>query len=195
MAMEHGDQRSDAEVVGRSRADPESFGALFERHARGVHGYLSRRAGRQTADELLGEVFTVAFTVRVRYDPAYPDARPWLYGIARNVLSTRLRGEDRRAAATARLPADGVAHPWPEVDDRLAAAAEGAQARRLLAKLPDGEREVVELVAWEQLDPTEAAAVLGIPAGTARSRLHRARARLREALDTPQPDTLSGGQR
>ena len=193
--MERDGDGSDAEVVIRSRAAPEAFGALFERHSRGVHAYLCRRGGRQVADELLGEVFTVAFAGRLNYDASFPDARPWLYGISRNVLGTRLRGEDRRAGVASRLPAEGVSHPWPEVDDRLDAAAGAARARRLLAGLPEAEREVVELVAWEGLDPTEVAGVLGIPAGTARSRLHRARARLRAALDAEPPAPLEAGGR
>jgi RNA polymerase sigma-70 factor (ECF subfamily) len=172
----------DSDVVAAAAGDPEAFGLLFERHARAVHSFLARRAGTTTADDLLGEVFVTAFDVRGRYDMSASDARPWLYGIARNLVLARGRGERRRAAAVARLPLDRPADDWPQVDDRLDARAAVRTARDALRTLPDAEREVLELVAWEDLTPTEAALVLGIPAGTARSRLHRARAALRGAL-------------
>jgi RNA polymerase sigma-70 factor (ECF subfamily) len=82
--------------------------------------------------------------------------------------------------------------PWQAVDQRLDAVAAGPLIRRKLAELPENERELLLLVAWEGLTPTEAAAVVGIPAGTARSRLHRARARLRARLSDGTLNTLMG---
>ena len=174
---------SDARIVAESRLDPELFGLIFERHATAVHGFLARRAGREAADELLGEVFATAFAVRLRFDAHYDSSLPWLYGIARNLLGARARSTRRRLAAAVRLAADPTdVDRWPEVDDRLDARARVVDARALMNSLPPGEREVVELVAWEGLSLAEAAVVLGIPAGTARSRLHRARQALRPAL-------------
>lgn len=191
-----GEPGTDADLVLRSRADPEAFGPLFARHARAVHAFLARRADRQTADELLAEVFTVAFESRHRYRAEYRDARPWLYGIAHNLLRTRARREYRQADALARLPVDAsldAASDWAAVDDRLDARAGAAPALAALRRLPEGEREVVQLVAWEGLDPIEVALVLGIPAGTARSRLHRARRVLRAALERHRPDSAIPG--
>ncbi len=173
---------TDSEVIAAAAADPEAFGVVFERHARAVHAFLARRAGQAAADDLLGEVFVTAFDVRSRYDASAGDARPWLYGIARNLVLSRGRGERRQAHAVARLPVDRPSDDWSQVDDRLDAGAAVRDAREALRNLPDAEREVLELVAWEDLTPAEAAVVLGIPAGTARSRLHRARAALRPAL-------------
>ncbi len=185
----------DGPLIAAAVTDPEAFGVVFERHARAVHAFLHRRAGPDVADDLLGEVFATAFDARSRYDARVEDARPWLYGIARNLLHSRGRGSRRQAGAVARFPVDRPLDDWPQVDERLDASAAAGPIRAALRALPDGEREVLELVAWEDLTPAEAGAVLGIPPGTARSRLHRARAALREALtggaDAPLPHALA----
>ncbi len=184
---------SDAALITAARTDPEAFTAVFERHAGSVHGFLARRAGQHVADDLLGEVFATAFGARGRYDTAVEDARPWLFGIARNVLHSHQRSGRRLADAVARLPVEGPTDTWPDVDARLDAASQAHPVRRALLSLPDAEREVLQLVAWEDLTPTEAGAVLGIPAGTARSRLHRARTAVRAALGGQAPPTGTHG--
>jgi len=162
----------------RGRAD--AFVEVVRRHEVAVHGFLARRAGHQAADDLLGEVWVRAFAARAGFQPGYADARPWLYGIARNVLRAHWR-----AAASADPPStasEGQNDPWDDVVERLDSAAWARALADAVRALPAGERDVLLLVAWEQLTPAEAAAVLGVPAGTARSRLHRARATLRLAL-------------
>lgn len=78
---------TDGKLIARSLCgEPEAFVEIVERHEVAIHGYLSRRAGHQAADDLLGEVWVRAFGARRSYDSGYDDARPWLYGIARNVL-------------------------------------------------------------------------------------------------------------
>ena len=145
-----------------------------------MHGFLARRAGPQVAADLLGEVWLRAFAGRGGYDPAHRDARPWLYGIARNVLRAHWRaryaGDDQAAVP------ETACDPWDAVVDRLDAAARAGTLVGALRALPSAEREVLLLVAWEQLTPAQAAAMLGVPQGTARSRLHRARAALRPGL-------------
>ena len=131
---------------------------------------------------LLSEVFLRAYAARQRYDQRWHDARPWLYGIARNVLS-----EHRRHVGQAASREDAFLHlaaenPWPEVDARLDAAARASDLRRALSTLATVDREVLLLVTWEGLTPAEAAVALCIPSGTARSRLHRARTTMRELL-------------
>ena len=181
--------------VGVARSDVEPDGVLIERSAHGrpdafvpvarrhevaIHAYLARRAGRQAADDLLAEVWLRAFAARGGYDIRYADARPWLYGIARNVLREHWRsghGGDELAAVGATM-----ADPWDGVDDRLDSAERVKAVVSAVRSLPATEREVLLLVAWEQLTPAEAAKVLGVPQGTARSRLHRARATLRREL-------------
>jgi RNA polymerase sigma factor (sigma-70 family) len=172
---------TDGVLIERSaRGRPDAFVEVVRRHEVAVHGYLARRAGRQAADDLLGEVWVRAFGGRGGFDPAHADARPWLYGIARNVL----RAHWRAGRAADRAGAVEAVDPWDDVIDRLDSAA-AARTREMVGAvraLPPEEREVLLLVAWEQLTPAQAALVLGIPQGTARSRLHRARAALRPVL-------------
>jgi RNA polymerase sigma factor (sigma-70 family) len=159
----------------RGRAD--AFVEVVRRHEVAVHGFLARRAGQQAADDLLGEVWVRAFAARGGYDPGYAGARPWLYGIARNVLRAYWRSRPDPSTA-----AEEAVDPWDDVVDRLDSAAQARELTSTLRALPAPERDVLLLVAWEQLSPAEVAAVLGVPQGTVRSRLHRARAALRPVL-------------
>jgi RNA polymerase sigma-70 factor (ECF subfamily) len=160
------------------RGTPEAFVEVVRRHEVAIHGYLARRVGHQAADDLLSEVWVRAFAARNGYDTGHEDARPWLYGIARNVLRAHWRtGQNIDLAA----PED-VLDPWDEIADRLDSAVKVQALVSALRELPPSERDVLLLVAWEQLTPAEAAVALSIPQGTARSRLHRARASLRQLL-------------
>jgi RNA polymerase sigma-70 factor (ECF subfamily) len=183
--MEHA--QSDADLLARARTHPEILGTLYERHAVAVHRYLSRRVGTGPADDLLGDVFVAAVEARLRVQP-HPSgsALPWLYGIAANVVRTFLR---RRAAG---LPSAGVGEraddiDWDAVDDRVDAVARRGELRAALGSLSAEDRQMVLLVAWDGLTPTEAAEVLGISAVAARSRLHRARSRAQAALASLAP--------
>ncbi|MFC4033342.1 RNA polymerase sigma factor [Streptomyces polygonati] len=179
----------DADLLSRSAREPTAFEPLVERHSTALHGYLARRAPA-AADDLLSEVWLRAFAGRSGFDPARGTVRGWLFGVARHVLAAHWR--DAEVAGPPGPGPEPVADPWQAVDQRLDAAAVGPLIRSTLAGLPYVERELLLLVAWEQLTPAEAAAVVGIPQGTARSRLHRARTRLREALDQPSLTTLTG---
>ncbi|NGN67607.1 sigma-70 family RNA polymerase sigma factor [Streptomyces sp. A7024] len=173
---------ADEDLLTRSVSEPAAFEPLVDRHSAALHGYLVRRAPA-AADDLLSEVWLRAYAGRGAYAAGRGAARAWLFGIARNVLA----GHWQQAARGAQGPAGAtspVGDPWQAVDARLDAAAVGPLLRRRIADLPAVERELLLLVAWEQLTPTEAAAVVGIPAGTARSRLHRARRRLRADLSS-----------
>lgn len=172
---------SDAEVIARSIDDPQSFAAIFDRHAGLLFRFLIRRVGRDAADELLGETFRVAFERRDSFDTSYATARPWMYGIASNLVARHRRSEGRRLAAIAQL---AVAPQPVALADAVAA---DVDARRLfprvidaVAALPDGERDALLLYAWEELSYEEVAAALAIPVGTVRSRLNRARTKIRE---------------
>jgi RNA polymerase sigma factor (sigma-70 family) len=182
----------DAEIIGRSCAEPEQFAALFDRHAPLIHRYAARRVGREGADDLVAETFLAAFGKRRQYDRRHPDARPWLYGIATNLVGQHRREEIRqyriRQAAMPDLNVPGHA-------ERVAAEQTARGVRGILlaalAALPDGDRDVLVLIAWEQLTYEETARALDIPVGTVRSRLNRARARLRAALAATVPaDTI-----
>lgn len=169
---------SDADVLRQARVRPELMGVLYERHARPVHRYLSRRVGTAAADDLLGDVFVAAVEARLRVQP-HPSgsALPWLYGIAGNVLRAALRKREGHDPAY-------PGFDWDAVDARLDATALRAELRQALQVLTDAERELLLLVAWEGLTPAEAGESLGLTAVAARSRLHRARARAQEALDS-----------
>lgn len=169
----------DGELLAKAVAVPACFVQVFDRHGRAVHAYLVRRGGPQAADDVFDEVWLQAFASRAHFDDRCPDARPWLYGIARNVLRSHLRARARVA------PADGLATPdaIDEADARVDAVRCRPALRAALTALPDQDREVLLLVAWEGLTPAEAAASLGIPQGTARWRLHRARAAAQRTLD------------
>lgn len=170
---------SDAELIGRSLAgDGEAFMEVVSRHEDAVGAYLARRAGREAAEDLLGDVWVAAFESRRTYDRSYAQARPWLYGVALN----RLRHYWRSRPAEDLVPdvaslANGW-DPWPAVDARVDTH---AVLRAALARLRSQEREVLTLVAWEDLTVADAARVLGMPAGTARRLLHQARTALRDA--------------
>ncbi|MEU5105538.1 RNA polymerase sigma factor [Streptomyces sp. NPDC021354] len=173
---------ADDELLLRSQRDPTAFEPLVTRHSAALHGYLVRRAPG-AADDLLSELWLRAYAGRHGFDAARGTARAWLFGVARHVLAAHWRRLETEAPPGSAQFAEGIASdPWQAVDQRLDAAAVAPVLRHALTKLPAVERELVLLIAWEQLTPTEAASVVGVPPGTARSRLHRARTRLRERL-------------
>ena len=175
---------SDAQVMAASLGEPRRFAAVYDRHAGVVFRFLVRRVGRDAADELLGETFRVAFERRATFDCTRESARPWLYGIATNLLAKHRRTEARRLRAMERL---ALAHGDDGMADAVADALDAQQTVGLvldaIAGLPDGERDALLLFVWEELDYEDIAAALGIPVGTVRSRLHRARARLQAVTD------------
>jgi RNA polymerase sigma-70 factor (ECF subfamily) len=157
---------------------------VYDRHAGVLFRFLVRRVGRDTADELLGETFRIAFERRATFDCTRPDARPWLYGIATNLIARHRRAEMRRIKATARLVATQAGDA---VADRVAADVDARETwpavAEAIAELPDGERDALLLLVWEELSYDEIASALQIPVGTVRSRLNRARRRVRELVE------------
>lgn len=177
----------DAEAIAASRRDPERFAVLFDRHGPHIHRYLTRRLGKQVADDLLAETFLTAFGKRGQYDLARPDARPWLYGIATNLVSRHRRQELREYRLQGAAP---VSRSEDEHADRVAAQVTAQAMSGLLAtalgELADGDRDVLLLIAWEDLSYGEVADALDIPVGTVRSRLNRARRIVRGTLTSPE---------
>ncbi|GAB3148211.1 RNA polymerase sigma factor [Amycolatopsis sp. NPDC004378] len=186
----------DASVIARSQQEPSLFAVIFDRHARHIHRYLARRLGAAAADDVLADTFLVAFDKRAKFDLARPDARPWLYGIATNLVSRHRRAEVRelklRLAVGPQAPEEGHAD---RVADRVSAQALGADLDRALAALGPRERDVLLLVAAEGLGYQEVAEALAIPVGTVKSRLSRARGRVRAELGALDPvkETSSHG--
>jgi RNA polymerase sigma-70 factor (ECF subfamily) len=176
--MTHDGAEDDDAALTRAAHEPEAFEALVARHSDALHAYLDRRAPH-TADDLLAEVWLRAFAGRKGFDAARGTARAWLFGVARHVLAAHWR---QVGAPNPAVGETAAVDPWHAVDQRLDAEAVTPLIRSVMHDLPAVERELLLLVIWEELTPSEAAAVVGIPQGTARSRLHRARTRLREAL-------------
>lgn len=180
---------SDASVIARSQDEPGAFAALFDRHADAVHRYAARRLGTEVAEDLMAETFATAFRLRHHYDVDRADARPWLFGIATNLIRRHRRSEARRFKALAAVPApveheEGIAD---QVAARASAQGVRAELAAALTRLSARHRDVLLLVAWADLDYEEVAQALGVPIGTVRSRLHRARKTLREALGGSDP--------
>ncbi|MFI0447300.1 RNA polymerase sigma factor [Actinomadura sp. 6N118] len=182
------EDESDAALLRQSLSQPERFAALFDRHSDEIYGYVARRLGPETAEDVVAETFLTAFRKRGRYDLARPDARPWLYGIATNLVRAHRRTEVRRNRALARSREREAAESF---DERSAArvTAERLQPRlaAVLAQLTAADRDLLLLIAWADLTYEEAAQALGVPLGTVRSRLHRIRKKLRRALGGDNP--------
>jgi RNA polymerase sigma factor (sigma-70 family) len=159
------------------------FEELYTAHHDSVLGYLLRRTdSHDDAADVLAETFLTTWR-RVADVPPGDQARPWLYGVARRTLANHRRGENRRSALAGRLRDDlAAAGPPAELDGAAGAA---------FTALPESDRELLALMAWEQLDTAEIATVLGCSRNAVRIRLHRARRRFERLLDAPRQPALS----
>jgi RNA polymerase sigma-70 factor (ECF subfamily) len=170
--------------------DPEAierFQALYAAHHGQVYAYAVSRAGRQLADEVVSEVFLIAW----RRLADVPDpALPWLLTVARNTASSQFRGSARQRSISAELRAwvTEAQLSAPDVADEVTGRIVVLAA---LAALPEADRELLTLVAWHGLRPDEAAQVVGCSQATYFVRLHRARRRLERAMADP-PDRAVG---
>jgi RNA polymerase sigma factor (sigma-70 family) len=183
----------DAAVIRLSRHEPEHFTVLFRRHAPYIQRYVVRRLGQDAADDIVAETFLLAFRHRDAYDQTRADARPWLYGIATNLIGRHRRAETRLYRALARTGADPVTEPFTDrVDDRVSASTASRRLAAGLARLSAESRDTLLLVVWGDLSYEEAAAALGVPVGTVRSRVSRARSRLRRTLGDLSPAASNG---
>ena len=173
-----------AQAVG---GDAGSFGVLFERHARAVYNLCFRRTGNwAVAEDLTSEVFLLAWRRRsdVVFTTEDGSVLPWLLGVAVNQARNRHRSDRRAGAAVARLdPNANEADFSDDVVGRLADERQMADVLAVVERLPGQEQEVLALCAWSELSYEDCALALGVPVGTVRSRLSRARAHLRELLD------------
>jgi RNA polymerase sigma factor (sigma-70 family) len=182
----------DATVIQLSRHEPEHFTVLFRRHAPHIQRYVVRRLGADAADDIVAETFLLAFRQRDSYDLARADARPWLYGIATNLIGRHRRAEIRLFRALTRTGADPVTEPFTDrVDDRVSADHASRQLAAALARLSAKLRDTMLLAAWSDLSYEEIAVALGVPAGTVRSRLSRARSKLRQTMGDIDPSALA----
>lgn len=172
-AATHAEGETDAALIRASASYPDAFVDVFRRHYDAVRTFAGRRVGPDQADEVASETFTRAFASRRSFRPIHEDARPWLLGIATNVLRGYWRTEQRRLASLGRLGDDLTGGSQdPAALDLLEA----------LAALPQADREVLFLLAWADLTYEQIAASLDVPVGTVRSRINRARRKLDAVL-------------
>lgn len=192
---ESAEEPQDAEIIERSRADPELFALLFRRHAASISRYVTRRLGPDLADDIVAETFLAAFRSRGSYQVTRPDARPWLYGIAGNLIRRHYRDEVRFLWALERSGVDPVAESAGDLAEaRLTADATSRSVAAAIASLNPRQRDVVLLVTWAELTYDQVAEALGVPEGTVRSRMNRAKTRLRAALGGVNPASTCDGQ-
>jgi RNA polymerase sigma-70 factor, ECF subfamily len=172
---------SDAELIALSFEDERAFDAVFRRHYPAIHRFVHRRLGARFADDIAAETFEIAYARRGSFDTDRPSAAPWLYGIAANLVRSHARAERRQLRALARTGIDPIAPDATDrADDRLDASLAVRRLAARLARLRPTERDVLLLSAWTDLTYEGLAEALGVPVGTVRSRLSRARAHIRE---------------
>lgn len=190
MAPLRRDPEDDASCIARSLREPSAFRELFARHHDTVHRYVTARLGPVDAPDVVSECFLQAFRGRARFDPAPGrDALPWLLGIATRQIA-RSRGAEarwhrRRATALDHASVGALSQPGPDALDIARVDAERLRPELLaaLAALRRPERDAICACVLGGLGYQDAARALGIPIGTLRSRVSRARMRLRAALE------------
>jgi RNA polymerase sigma factor (sigma-70 family) len=170
---------SDARILRDSVSDPAIFSSLYERHLRAVASYVARRTGSELTEDLTAEVFVRAFRKRAGFRDDHGSALPWLLGIANNLIADHRRAERRRLETLQRL-----AVTVPVSSDTSRGTVDPELVGELL-RLPAADRDTLLLVVWGELTYAEAAMALGVPIGTIRSRIARARQRLGAAIGAP----------
>lgn len=169
--------------------DAAAFGQLFEDHAGEVYRHVVRSTGSwSSAEDVVSLTFLEAWRLREKLRPEGDSVLPWLLGIATNVMRNTRRTARRHAAALIRLPPAGTMPDFAdEIVNRMRDSEQLAAAAVALGRLRTAEREVFVLCVWSGLDYAQAAEALGVPIGTVRSRLFRARSKLREMTADPRP--------
>lgn len=188
------EHQTDCEIIVASRRRPELFEVIFERHYRAVYRFAAGRSGANEAADIASDTFVRAFDRRDRFRTDRENALPWLFGIAANVARERHRKRMRgmrmlkrsvglSSLEDARFEADATA--------RLDALSQSTALSRALAELSDDEYQVLMLLAIADFSYSDIAESLDIPIGTVRSRIHRARNKMRELLDAER--SIPGG--
>jgi RNA polymerase sigma factor (sigma-70 family) len=173
----------DGVIIAQSVRQPDRFALIFDRYFAEIHRYVERRLGTEVADEIAADTFLTAFRKRDSYRTDSVSARPWLYGIATNLIGKHRRRSGSALRAYQRVgTTDAVESHAEDVAARVSAEQRRADLTRALAGLSKGERDVLLLVALADFSHEEVAQALGIAYGTVASRLSRARAKLRQSL-------------
>jgi RNA polymerase sigma factor (sigma-70 family) len=181
-------QASDADLIARPLAEPDLFTAVFDRHSAEILRYVYARLGPDLAEDVTAETFLAAFRCRGRYDGAWSNARPWLYGIAVRQIRRHRRVEARRLRLLWSALADGPAEDHSDrVAEQVTAERLGPRLAAVVAALPRQDRELLLLFAWAELSYAEAATALGTTSSAVKARLHRIRVRMRQELGGGNP--------
>jgi RNA polymerase sigma-70 factor (ECF subfamily) len=180
--MHASETSTDAAVIRASRLEPAAFGAVFDRHWVRIHRYCVVRAG-PPGEDVAAETFRIAFDRRSDYD-GRADAAPWLYGIATNLLRTWFRSAARRERALRRSAGQAARDDLEDALERAEAQRLGPELAAVLGRLSAEERDALLLYACAELTYDQIARATGVLIGTVRSRIHRARTRVRAHLET-----------
>src|ERR1700733_4965502 len=176
---------NDATLIQAAQKDSTSFGTLFDRHFGTVYGGATRERGGNWPEDIAGETFRRAFEARRSYDLHQPNALPWLFRIALNLVRDAIRAraaEDRAYARLRALGRTGTLSEEDQVPRSAEARTELARLARLLDAEPQEDVDALFLHVWDGLSYVEVATALGVPVGTVRSRLSRLRQRLETTL-------------
>jgi RNA polymerase sigma-70 factor (ECF subfamily) len=182
------DPPSDAALITASVHDPRRFSVLFDRYYEEIFRYLARRIGREDAEDLSAECFVVAFRTRASFDVTRPSARPWLFGVATNLLRNERRRSANRLVAAPRLHTQLEHLEGASTEQVVIDRASMRTIARQLDELRDDQRDALILVSVLNFSYADAAEALRIPIGTLRSRIAYARARLSwtaESVEVP----------
>jgi RNA polymerase sigma factor (sigma-70 family) len=179
---------TDAQVIEASLGDAEAFGEIFDRHFPEISRYLERRVGPAGREDLAAEAFSIAFRKRGGYDLARGDCRPWLFGIAANLIRNHRRSERRQLRAYMTMGAElDLADEFAEAESRIEAHARAPEIFEALASIGRRERELILLFAWAELSYGEIAEALSIPVGTVKSGISRARNQVQSKIQSATP--------
>lgn len=183
---------SDADVIAAASKEPRAFAPIFERHFDAIYRYVYQRVGPENADDVTAEVFEIALRKCADYTPTHHSARPWLYGIAAKVAwghhrsTTSRRRAHLRLASSSDIPETGIA---TGAQQRVDAAALGNTLRELVKQLPERDQHILHLSLTAEMSAKDIADTIGAPAATVRSRMHRIRKHLRNALTSGEGKT------
>jgi RNA polymerase sigma factor (sigma-70 family) len=165
-----------------TRVAPLNAARLFEDHGQALFAYAARRLDSALAEDIVAETFRSAIEGASRFDHALGNERAWLFGIASNLMRRHWRTEQRRLAALVRSHGYpiGYTDDFEVIDCKVDLRNRMQRLSDRVGELPPEDRDLLVLIAWEGFSNRDAAAVLGIPAGTVGSRLHRIRSALRQ---------------
>lgn len=177
---------TDAEVIASSLRQPQLFAPIFERHFADIYRYLCQRTEPSAAEDLASEVFTIALNKRNKFVAHHDSALPWLYGIASRLLADQSRKRARQARAYHKAGAQEIhdTNPITGAQERIDAHNAAQKLQPAIDSLNERDQDILHLYAHAELTYTDIASALNIPVGTVRSRLHRIRRALRDAVQT-----------